>query len=165
MKQSLIPTSGVLKFYNYITSNSFNLIFFMSFLCIIRNILISGLTGTGDISNEFISNMGFEEQIIIAVIIGPALETIIFHFLLLELLLYVFKNWNYRYLFAVIISAVIFSLTHNWEVHYLIFSLIGGLIFSTSYIIAKVKNMIPVVVVFSIHAISNLMSTLVNNFT
>ncbi len=169
MKKSPKFSSAIIKVLGYLTGNSFLLISFMSVLCVLSNIMIYhffiGLNDEISFCHEFLCDLGFEEQIIFGVIIGPVLETIIFHFLLLELLLYIFRKSYYKYFIVVVISSLLFSLTHNLNVHYISLTFIWGIIFSTSYIIAMNKNMIPVVVVFLIHSISNLAAILMNHFT
>ncbi len=161
--------SAIIKVFGYLTGNSFLLIFFMTLLNILRNLVISfifrGLCSAESSDNKSINDLSFEKLIIVVVIIGPVLETIIFHFLLLELLLYIFSKNSYRFFIVVVISSLLFSLTHNFSAYYLITTFLGGIIYSTSYIIAKNKNMIPFFVVFLIHSISNLAAILMNHFT
>ena len=151
-----------IAFFDYISNNAFRLVISMfSFLMIVHlkifYFLNNYFNSVGSTScNSFLGEAGLEEQIIVAVIIAPVLETIIFHFLLLELLLFLFKRSSYKCHFVILISAIIFSLTHRLEIQYLLSAFIGGMIFSSSYILAKNRNMIPVVVVFCIHSLTNL---------
>lgn len=154
-----------MKYLTYLASNPYRLIIIMPLLFMIIHILIfyvfGGLASSDEISCLY-DNMA--ERIIIMGIIGPAIETIIFHFLLMELLLFIFIKSTNRYLFVIIISSLIFAITHDLQIHSLISAFIGGILLSSSYIIAKVKNMIPVLVVFFIHALANCGVIFINQF-
>ncbi len=158
----------LLVLYDYITTNSFRLVFFMSAVGVLLNILIFHILYTVDSTisscTGSLSGLSIGEDIIVATIIGPAIETIVFHFLLLELLLFIFKNSNYKYFIVVFISAAIFSLTHRFEAQYLLNAFLGGIILSGSYLIAKLREMIPIVIVFIIHSVTNTALILINRY-
>lgn len=165
MKLKLNLHIFTMRYFDHIASSPYKLVLIMPLLFLINNIMIfhvfGGINASGSGQGIFCS-VGLAEQFFISVIIGPVIETILFHFLLMELLLLIFKKATYRFLIVVVISSLIFSFTHQLQIHFLVMSFIGGVILSSSYIIAKIKNMIPVVVVFFIHALANLGVLLIN---
>jgi uncharacterized protein len=155
----------LLRYFDQMVSNPYRLIVTMPLLYLIFNILIFHIFGGINVTcsgGGIFCNDGLAEQFFISVIIGPVIETLLFHFLLMELLLFLFKKANHRYFLVIIISSIIFAISHRFQVHFLIMSFIGGIILASSYIIAKIKNMIPVVIVFFIHALANLGVLLIN---
>lgn len=165
MKLELNLNIRLYRYFDQITSNPYRLVLAMPIFLVISNLLIFHVLGGANATcsgQGLFSNEGLFEQFFLLVIIGPAFETIIFHFLLLELLLFMFQKAKYKYVFVILISSLIFAITHQLQIHFFIISFIGGIIFSWSYIIAKIKNMIPVVIVFLIHALANLGIFLIN---
>jgi uncharacterized protein len=159
-----------MRIYNLITlttRNAFMLILTFVLLLIISDRIITGvlsLIGNLDMGSPFYFDIGLLEQFFLAVIFTPIVETIIFHFMLLELLLFLFKNAKYKEYWVVLISAIPFSLSHFYSTHYIIYSFFAGIILSTAYLVARKKEMLPFAVVFIIHACYNLISFTYNNY-
>lgn len=159
-----------IKIYNMfalLTRNAFLFILTFVLLLIISDIIITGvlfLIGKLDAGVQFFHDLDLIEQIFWGVIFGPIVETIIFHFLLLELLLHMFKKTKHKEYWVILISAIPFSLIHYYSIQYKIYSFFAGIIFSSAYITARKKNMLPVAVVFMIHALYNLIAFSYNYF-
>ncbi|MGF1587044.1 MAG: type II CAAX prenyl endopeptidase Rce1 family protein [Bacteroidales bacterium] len=153
-----------IKNYNIITSitrNPFLLILTFILLLVISNTIITGvlfLIGQLDAGPQFYHELNFAEQIFWGVVFGPIVETIIFHFLLMELLLFIFKKTKNQEYWVVLISAIIFSLIHYYSIQYRIYSFFAGIIFSSAYLVARKNKMLPFAVVFIIHSVYNLIS-------
>jgi len=117
-------------------------------------------TGSVDLGTPFYFDLNIIDQLFLTVIIGPIFETVIFHFILIELLLYLFRRNQFCNYFVIIISALLFSASHYYSFDYLIIAFTGGVILSTAYIVAKFRNMLPFAIVFLIHVTYNLISLL-----
>lgn len=146
------------------TSNEIRMIVtFTLFLIVVKRIII-GFTilifGSINMGDPFFWEISLFEQFVLAVIIGPIIETLIFHLILIEILLHLFRKAFYRYHFVIIISAALFSFMHYYSVSYLILSFFAGVVFSTAYIVAMKRGMLPFAIVFVIHSFSNLLSFL-----
>ncbi|MGL4333041.1 MAG: CPBP family glutamic-type intramembrane protease [Bacteroidales bacterium] len=97
----------------------------------------------------------FDEQLFIAVVFGPFFETVIYQFLpfvILSRISYLKKN----YVFILLISSLLFGLTHNYSVHHAVYSTMVGFFYMYLYIMHTGKH--PFYTVFILHAVSNLVS-------
>ena len=88
-----------------------------------------------------------------AVIIAPLVETLIFQFLVIEFL-YLTKIGKRK---IVVISAIIFSLTHYYSIGYIFYAFSMGVIFSYSYVIRKNATQ-AFLTVYAIHLLRNAMA-------
>ena len=101
------------------------------------------------------------------VILAPLLETFIFQFILLELLMNIFKKNKYQHLISILGSGLAFGLAHYTNTHnpvYTIWTVIGGLFLATIYVLSKIrKDVTPFLMVFFSHALINLVSFVLND--
>ena len=100
-------------------------------------------------------DFSFDEHLFIAVVFGPFLETVIYQFLpyvILSRISWLKKNP----VFIIVISSLLFGLTHNYSVHHAIYSTMVGFFYMYLYIMRTGKH--PFYTVFILHAISNLVS-------
>lgn len=150
--------------FTIVTSNEFKMVVTFTLLLIVVKRIIIGLImfmfGSINMGNPFFWDLSLSEQFVLAVIIGPIIETLIFHFVLIELLLYLLKKTIYRNYFVIVISAFLFSMVHYYSFSYLILSFFVGIIFSSAYIVAVKRGMLPFAIVFLIHSFSNFLSFL-----
>lgn len=163
------PASVQTIIYNFICANEIRLVASFVFLSVISDFLLIRLFilffGPLDMGSPFFLEMDMYSQFIWTVVYGPIIETVIFHLILIELFLYIFKRSKYGNHFSVIITAILFSMTHYYSIHYIVITLFFGIILGTAYIIAKTRNMLPFLVVFFIHAIYNGISLIVFGLT
>jgi len=120
--------------------------------------IIVFFSGTINMGSPKYLNLSFIDQLFWTVIMGPIAETVIFHFILIEILIFIFRQKAMKNFFVVIISAFFFGLSHYYSIEYIIITFVSGLVLSTAYILAKNRNMLPFVVVYFIHALFNLIS-------
>ena len=165
MKFELNLNISLLRYFEQIASSPYRLVLVTPLILLFCNVLIFHVFGGINVPCSGVGVFredGLALEFFIGVIIGPALETIIFHFILMELLLFIFQKSRSKYFLVILISSLIFAITHRLQIHFFIISFIGGIAFSSAYIIAKIKNMIPVVIVFFIHALANFGVFLIN---
>ena len=89
---------------------------------------------------------------VFAIIIIPILETVVFQFVIIEVLLKIKTN---EYL-ALIISTIIFSLLHNYNTGYILYIILCSWIFPLYYLALRSQSIfIRIFLVALVHAISN----------
>ncbi|MBP8067606.1 MAG: CPBP family intramembrane metalloprotease [Pedobacter sp.] len=89
------------------------------------------VTGVG-LRNHSISTMGAQDELLIAVVLAPILETVIFQYALIESI-----RQKIKPLYACFVSATAFALVHCYSVFYFLFAFISGLIFAYLYYLEK----------------------------
>jgi len=92
-------------------------------------------------------------QILVAVIIGPLIETLIFQKWLYKLLSLI-KWLKQRKLLIMIIGALVFGAVHIYSLLYIVFAVFMGFLFMFAYVARIGKN--PFWTVFVLHALTNL---------
>jgi len=153
----------MLKACNYIKSNT-PIALFYSLLIIdnIYNLSISYIINYFDSSLtetlEF-SDFSLNEIFFLTVIIAPLFETLIFQFLIIELL-YFFKVKNNS---IIIISTVLFAISHNYNIVYILAIIFPGLMYATYYLYLKINKKNGFILIFSLHAFSNLISFIIGD--
>ncbi len=88
-------------------------------------------TGVG-LTNHSIRTMGAMDELLIAVVFAPILETVIFQYALIESI-----RQKIKPLYACFLSATAFALVHCYSVFYFLFAFISGLIFAYLYYLEK----------------------------
>ncbi len=138
-----------------ITITLFTYICFIPFMYFFQNYDMGGPNG--------IPKLSFIGKIVSASIFIPLVETFIFQYLIIELSSNVklLKNNNFE---IIIISAIIFGLSHNYSFLYIFYSFIIGLFLAYSYIIYKKKNFSPFLIVTLIHSLRNTITTIIISF-
>jgi len=101
-------------------------------------------------------------QILLAVIIGPSIETLIFQKWLYKLLSLV-KWLKRRKLLIMIIGALAFGAIHIYSLSYIVFTVFMGFLFMFAYVARIGKN--PFRTVFVLHALANLFVILTTPIT
>lgn len=95
-----------------------------------------------------------------SVIFGPLIETFIFQFLIIEILLSLKLNKN----LILLISTILFSLSHNYNVIYIIAMLFPGLLYSSYYLFLKVEKRKNIfLTIFILHSLSNLIAFILDD--
>jgi membrane protease YdiL (CAAX protease family) len=99
---------------------------------------------------------------ILVVILGPLVETFIFQFGVIELFALINKS-RFIKVIALFVSSFLFGLSHSSSLEYIIKGTISGFLFSSCYLLAKErKDISPFVLVFIVHASSNLFVFIIN---
>ncbi len=97
------------------------------------------------------------------VIIAPIFETIIYQFLLINMIKVFSAKMKYSMLLSIIIPAVAFGFSHFYSIYYLIFGLLVGIIYSSTYYISQyLRKENAFVIVLLIHSLNNLLALLTN---
>lgn len=94
-------------------------------------------------------------NIILSLIIAPLLETLLFQYALIELLL----KTKLSPLFIIAISSLLFGLSHNYNISYIIATTISGFFYATYYY--KLRNqgrLTGFLLITLLHSLSNLAS-------
>lgn len=93
-----------------------------------------------NIKNNGISDLTVLETVFAIVIITPLLETLVFQFGIQEIALKVFKNFKHKLWIAILLSCILFSLTHYYSLFYIIMTLVSGFMYSAFYILVRERT-------------------------
>ncbi|MGH1163298.1 CPBP family glutamic-type intramembrane protease [Bacillus mycoides] len=114
-------------------------------------------------------NESIIEHIFLVLIIAPFLETILFQkvtFFILQLIPYISE----RNILIILISSIIFGLSHQFDITYIIAATLMGIVFNYSYSIYQEKNyndpqsMSAFWIIFWIHELHNTIAFLIIEF-
>jgi len=120
-----------------------------------------------DFINTSLEGLEIGEIFLIVVILGPLIETFLFQFVLIELIILLFKSIKIRggQVIAVLVSSFLFAATHPYSFIYLFSALISGLMYGIFYLISKrKKGLNGFSVVFIVHSFYNLIVFLTNEY-
>ncbi|NMA57468.1 MULTISPECIES: CPBP family intramembrane glutamic endopeptidase [Clostridium] len=108
---------------------------------------------------EDINQLSFIGKILIASILAPLLETLVFQYGVIEVLDFI--NFSkYRQAILIVISSIAFGMSHCYSVIYMVYGFLIGLVLAYSYMLYKKKDFSAFGVVFWIHCLRNTISTL-----
>lgn len=113
---------------------------------------ISNLIDPQYIDSNPIVNESLEVIFILSVIIAPIVETFIFQFLIIEILL-LFKVKHFA---IIVISGLLFAVAHFYNLAYILAIVFPGLLFAWYYLYLKVHKKNAFLSVTLLHACSNL---------
>ncbi|MFA8299264.1 MAG: lysostaphin resistance A-like protein [Hyphomicrobiales bacterium] len=99
-----------------------------------------------------------------AVILGPLLETLIFQFLIIRLILHFFKKTNYVGWYACFTSAIIFGSLHYYSFAYIIVALCIGLVLGYIYLLSIERKEKPILNTWLVHSANNLFAFILMQF-
>ena len=120
--------------------------------------LIDYIIGKDTLNIDYFKDKSLIHIFLVSVIIGPLIETLIFQFGIIEIFLFFKKNKIFE-LIAIVLSSILFGLTHNYNLYYLVFGIIVGFIFAIIYVVAKKRNdMNAFTIVFITHIFTNLIA-------
>ena len=111
---------------------------------------------TGDgLKNHTMDTISPNNQFLVAVILMPIIETLIFQYALIESI-----RQRVQPLYACFLSAFAFALVHFYSVYYFLFALISGLIFAYLYLLDRsvIKGTL---LVLTAHILYNLLAYIV----
>jgi|LakMenE18May11ns_1017448.scaffolds.fasta_scaffold9717405_3 hypothetical protein len=138
--------------------------FITSFIVILLNIIISFIFDkiTTIFDLEFKSDsLTFEskkEEFILVVIIAPILETLLFQYIPY------FYLKKYNAIYTILISSILFGLSHAYSIIYIIYGLTVGMLFISAFFYSIKKYLHPFWLVVFCHFIYNLFAFCMNNF-
>lgn len=132
--------------------------------CILTVILISHISSKlilsnsldkGILTSPFFENESLIYIFTIVVILAPLIETFIFQFFIIEILLHLNKS-KINKIIIITTSSLLFGLSHYFNVHYFIFGVIFGILLSSCYLLAKIrKDINPFLLTLLVHASYN----------
>ncbi len=99
---------------------------------------------------------------LITVIAVPLIETLLFQTLIIEIICKLIKRPRKSIWIAVIVSSSAFALNHTYSTAYIIITFLGGFILALAYYLGRYRKENAVLLVFIIHSLYNLSSTLYN---
>lgn len=155
-----LTSLGIIKIPATKNRTYFWIIFFIYFVfqfttAVIANYFDAKLTST---SIRFSSLL---EDFIIVVIVGPVIETLIFQYFIIETLL----NSKVAPWICVVVSALLFGISHYYNLAYVLVTTIVGFIFAYYYMALRHQYYLnKLVLVTLLHALSNLFAFFNNNF-
>ncbi|MGY6520480.1 MAG: CPBP family intramembrane glutamic endopeptidase [Mongoliitalea sp.] len=146
------------------------LLFFIAievFYTISSSLLVNWLVDDSVFDIDFLQDMSTMELFLVVVLGGPLLETFLFQYLIIELVFWIesILKKQIPLLIPILLSGIPFGLTHDYNIYYLVVATISGFLFAFFYIMAKyTKGLNPFWTVFAVHAASNFVSFILNQF-
>lgn len=138
--------------------SSFLVLFAASYIVIIPYVLICLIFTGQRISIDL--NMSFTERSLIYVfmvgcVVAPFIEAFIFQYLTIRITRGIFKASN---LTAIIVSSLIFGLSHFYNLSYMIYAFLIGVVLSSAFIARDHKGGRSFLMVIILHASRNVVS-------
>jgi hypothetical protein len=103
-------------------------------------------------SASVIGNFSAQEAFWLGVILAPLLETYLIQYLVIK---YVHK-WTSIYWIAVLVSGILFGVSHTYSVPYMILTFLGGIVFGIIYVVLTLRGKSPIFYVTLTHSLHNL---------
>lgn len=132
----------------------FFLLSYVILLPLVPFMLNAEKNGGRDLSVLFSTDKNF--FILFVIFLTPLIETFIFQWLIYEQL-NAFVFFNKRKYLVILLSGIIFGLTHNFSIHYQLFAFVLGCYFCFTYYYFKTYSKKAFIAVFIIHSIRNLL--------
>lgn len=90
---------------------------------------------------------------LLTVVFGPIFETILFQFLVIEAA----YHFKLKTIYAVLISAGLFGITHHYNLVYILVTFISGLLYAVSYVYIRQRYQVSTAFVFvlGLHSLYN----------
>lgn len=114
-----------------------------------------------DMTGSFTAD-GVVLDVLIAVIVIPLVETLLFQSLIIEIVCWIIKRPRKNIFIAVLISSLAFALNHTYSISYVIITFFIGIIFALAYYLGRYRKEGGIILVFFIHSIYNLSSSIYN---
>lgn len=128
------------------------------------NLLISAFISYILFPNAYAGDdfFGFWEELFVAVLIVPAVETYLAQELII---LFVLKKRKDAFMLACLSSAFLFGIAHHYSIPYIIKAFISGFLYASLYIVSLKKRSNPFLAVYIAHAAYNFIAVMINHFT
>ena len=142
-----------------------NFVFSAILLCLVFSYIISyamHLFNPETLDIDYLNNKSIPVKFILTVIVTPIIETLIYQYAIIEIVFRILKS--NKTTIAILLSSVIFGLSHFYSITYITATFILGLLFSCVYVIARKRNDVnPYWLLTVIHGSINLMAFIVND--
>jgi len=97
------------------------------------------------------------------VVWGPIFETVIFQFILINLIKTFTQNTKYTMFLSIVIPSIVFGSSHPYNIYYFAFGTIIGLVYSSTYYISQFfRKENGFIIVLLLHSSNNLLAFLTN---
>ena len=116
-----------------------------------------------DMTGSFVTDRVFLD-LLIAVIVAPLIETLLFQSLIIEIICKIIKRPRKNICIAVTVSSLAFALNHTYSIVYFIITLGAGFILALAYYLGRYRKEGAIILVFLIHSLYNLSSSIYNMF-
>jgi membrane protease YdiL (CAAX protease family) len=103
-------------------------------------------------------------DLLIAIIVAPLIETLLFQALIIEITCRFIKRPRKNIWISVIASSVAFALSHTYSISYIFITFLAGIILALAYYLGRYRKEGAVVLVFVIHSVYNLITSLYNMY-
>ncbi len=103
-------------------------------------------------------------DMLIAVILAPLIETLLFQSLIIEIICRIIRRPRKNIFIAVIVSSLAFALNHTYSLSFFIITFFGGIVLALAYYLGRYRKESAIILVFLIHSLYNLSSSLYNMF-
>ena len=129
-------------------------------LVFIVKIIYAGLTGyiveyfDPSAFNTALDREHIAIQLLTSVVLGPIFETLLFQVLIIEAL----RSFKVSDIYSILISSLLFALSHSYNISYMIVTFIPGIIFALYYIGLRRRRdwFVSAFFVFAVHSLYNL---------
>ena len=148
------------KIFNYfVNTHIFKLILFAIGLSLLNDLIIkliiADLTSASEINDLKKEGLGF--FIFITIILGPFIETILFQSLPIYCIQNILKIFLVKFsIIPVIISGLLFGISHCYNLPYMILMSFRGLIYAWFFIIVQKRPENATLVIYIVHSLNNL---------
>ena len=99
-------------------------------------------------------------EYLIAVVVAPLIETLLFQSLIIEIICKFIKRPRKNIWISVITSSLAFSLNHTYSISYMVITFFAGVILAKAYYLGRYRKEGAIVLVFAIHSMYNLLTLL-----
>ena len=157
--------------FRYPPNNTFLFILLNAFIIYFLSFIVSILPFSESLHNPITEDLKTNkiEALFLILFLGPLFETLIFQALVISIVRYFLllieslerKTIN---IIAILISALSFGVVHTYNLTYAVVGFFVGIIFAYSYVYIKEKKSNPIIIVFLIHFLTNLLTYLHNTF-
>lgn len=151
-------TNKILKFPLKLISQSFAIGICLFLWSGSSGILLHYITGES-LGNQNGNDIGIDfNSFVLVVFVAPIFETLLWQWLIINQV-YISYNGKYKRQLGILLSSILFGLTHFYSFYYFLFATVAGVFLATSFCYFREKTnwVSACIYVFIIHLISNLL--------
>lgn len=137
---------------------TFQLMIFVFLLDITVSCIFSFILFPNEPNEKYFSSI--KKEFLLIVLIGPIIETFVFQYFIIKSSL---KYINNNKLIAILVSSLLFGLSHYYSIPYIIKASLAGFLYSMLYFALTEKGKSPFVYIFLVHSFYNLIGFTINH--
>jgi len=111
---------------------------FLSAVKLFLSVIVHSPFNTINVDSSSTKDLSLQEEIFVALILGPIIETLVFQLLIIELMLKI--KISHKLLFAIFTSGLLFSITHYSSLWNIFFALISGVLYASFYVYTRLET-------------------------